>query len=151
MAIRRAITLRIANFFIKCLGLITSLLDQFLKLQTLWPLSLTNGTFYGAPQVVRVTYMRAWMNFKKSIISHRVTRLLGRIDYVSTLSECKKDSESRILTLSQILTSSLMNLENFMSTTKNWSSMIAKRIFGLLSPPTLPREEASCWLTTSMT
>jgi hypothetical protein len=43
-----------------------------------------NGTSFGAPPAAKAIYMKALMNTKKLITFLRVTRLLGRIDFVST-------------------------------------------------------------------
>ena len=150
MVIRRVIISRTVNFCTKCLDSIINLSDRCLKLQALPPLSPMNGTSSGALLVARATCMRAWMSTKKLTISHRVTKSPGRTDSASTLSECKKDLENNILTLSQILIFSPMNSVNSMSTIKSSNSTTAKRTFGSLNQPTLPKVEVSCWLTTSM-
>lgn len=130
MVIRRVITLKTVNYCTKCCDSTINWLGRCWMQRDLPQLSHMSGTSYGAHRAARAIFMKGWMSTRKSIISHRVMRLPGKTDFASILFECKKDLESSILTSYQIPTSSPMNLVSSTSTTKNWNSMIARRIFG---------------------
>lgn len=57
--IKNPIILKTQNFYIRCLGLIINLLDQFLKLTVLLILKVMNGTSYGVLHLANPIFMRA--------------------------------------------------------------------------------------------
>ena len=73
-----------------------------------------------------------------------------RTDFAITWWECKKSLASKTLTSFQTLTSCQMNSETSMLTTRSWSNMTPRRIFGLWSQQTHLKERVSTLLMISM-
>ena len=147
---RKVTILKTANYYLKCWDLTISLFGQCLRLQDSQQPNHMNGTSFGAPPAAKAIYMKALMNTKKLITFLRVTRLLGRIDFVSTSWGCKKSMESSTLTLYLTPTSYQTNSENSTSTTRSSNSTTARRTFGSSNQQTPPRDVVLIWSTTSM-
>ena len=78
-----------------------------------------NGMSYGLVAVASPISMKDSMSIRRSIISHKVMKLLGKIDFAIIWSECKRDLANRTLILYQIPISYQMNLVTSMLITKS--------------------------------
>ena len=128
--VKNPTTLRIQSSSTRCSGSTTNSFDLSSNVTASLTRSRMSGTSSGALLAARATSMRALTSTRRLTTFRRAMRSLGRIDYATTWSACRRSSARATLTSSRIPTFSRTSSATFMPITKSLSSTTLKRMCG---------------------